>query len=366
MVRIRIYGRKTTDKARSTGLYLVRFVTASFEPKLKEPHFEIDTGDVVVRAMAAVTEENDKGLTTIIEARTELEEWPTRIPGGTILIPKKVRNKLEEHIEYALNLITVSDSAKHSITSPSPAVAFVAKTKEAKEWLDASSCFKEQEIVVMDVAPNIAPLDTELLNKIGDRLDGVSLLASAISQGSALGEFRDFIRLFERAFKKPSGMLGQILVDTLHPRFGYKLNEVEEWLDLRDKAIHADVKAANKLAYDKDVAKHTGRMKQAAYDLLMNKENWQQSDTVRLERWVPIAGTTSNRGDLFITKGEAASIPIIIFDGFGSYPISGKNLIPIIAQLNEEYFIKRLAQDIRKQGEFTILANPEESNRSGG
>lgn len=75
---------------------------------------------------------------------------------------------------------------------------------------------------------------------------------------------------------------------------------------------------------------------------------------------MPETGTTSNKGNLFITKGETANIPIAVLDGFGSYPLWGNRLGPILDQLEEDYFIKRLGVDVRKRGIFTVLANPKD------
>jgi hypothetical protein len=208
-------------------------------------------------------------------------------------------------------------------------------------------------------------IQPETLSQLGDRLDGVNLLAEALAQNTALGKFRDFIRLYERAFRTPAGKLSNLMLSFLNPRFGYTTHEIDNWLDLRDRAIHADVKPERKLAYEKDVALLVSRMQQAAYDILANKKTWQHNDTERTERWIADAGTTSKLGDLYVTKGRGASIPMKILDGFGSYPLNlGGGIEPALEYLEESYWTKRIDQDVRKQGTFTVLANPDEGGVS--
>ena len=61
-------------------------------------------------------------------------------------------------------------------------------------------------------------------------------------------------------------------------------------------------------------------MKQAAFDVLLNKKNWQSPDTERRALWSAPTGTTSDSSDVFLTKGQEASIAFQLTDLFGAYP----------------------------------------------
>ena len=353
-----VKGASTTA---GTGLWLVRFVIVTFKPQIEKPSIELNVDGIRVRTLAVVRPK-DSEPAVLMEARQELDTWPVRTPDGTILVPKDVRNRLEEWLEYAANLVAVGDTVGRQISSPSVSVAFSAKTHEAEQWLADSTGYKSQESKSINsggaMRVNVEP---EILGQFGDRLDGISLLAEALSQNTALSRFRDLIRLFERAFRTPSGKLGQLLVDFLDKQYGYTLHEITQWLDLRDRATHADVKPGHKIAYEKDVFQLIGRLQQAAYDVLMNKKTWQTNDIDRVNRWAPDYGSSSTKGGLFITQGRAANITISILDGFGSYPLNlGGVIDPLISQSAEDtYWFKRVQQDVHAQGPFKVLRDPD-------
>lgn len=353
----------TRVKNSNIGLWLVRFVLVTFSPKIEKPNFNLKSDGIHVRTLAVI-EDKQLGPVVLMEARTELETWPVRTPDGTVLVPKHARNKLEEWLEYTTNLMAVGDTVGRQLSSPSVSVAFIGKTSEAKQWLAKSVGYKaqENEAISSGGAMRVA-VEPDVLTQLGDRLDGISLLAEALSQNTALGKFRDFIRLFERAFRTSAGKLEPLLIEFLDPKYGYTKREINHWLELRDRATHADVKPGHKLAYEKDVYQLIGRMQQAAYDTLINKEHWQANDTNRLERWAPNFGTTSTKGGLFITKGRAAALTMSILDGFGAYPqhLAG-GIEAIISQSAEDtYWINRIEQDVHTRGTFTVLPNPDDT-----
>lgn len=356
---------KSADTTNGTGLWLVRFVIVTFMPQIEKPSIELNVEGIRVRTLAVVRPK-DSEPAVLMEARQELHSWPVRTPDGTILVPKDVRNRLEEWLEYAANLVAVGDTVGRQISSPSVSVAFSAKTPEAEQWLADSTGYKAQESKSINsggaMRVSVVP---EILGQLGDRLDGISLLSEALSQNTALGKFRDLIRVFERAYRTPIGKLAQPLLDFLDKNYGYTKNEINVWLEMRDRAMHADVKPGNKIAYEKDIFPLIGRLQQAAYDVLINKKDWQQNDTGRTNRWKPDYGTTDNKGGLFITQGRGANISIGILDGFGSYPLHlGGVIDPLISQSAEDnYWFEREKQDVHARGIFKVLPDPDKPQK---
>jgi hypothetical protein len=75
-------------------------------------------------------------------------------------------------------------------------------------------------------SPTIWPL-------LADRADGAALLAEALAAGHPSNAFREYVRLFERAFRAPPARLSSLLVATLDDRLDYSDEEVSEWMELR-------------------------------------------------------------------------------------------------------------------------------------
>jgi hypothetical protein len=163
-------------------------------------------------------------------------------------------------------------------------------------------------------------LTEETQKGLADRLDGVALLAEALAHEHPTGRFHEYLRLFERAFARPARNLAEPLAEVLDPRFGYTTGEIEHWLGvLRDPATHADARPV--FVLEADVRPVVGRIHQAVFDLLMNKENWRSADTARRELWRAPTGTTGMGNDSFATRGEALAITAQLMDPFDAYPM---------------------------------------------
>jgi hypothetical protein len=65
------------------------------------------------------------------------------------------------------------------------------------------------------------------------RTDGLALLAEGLASDHASGRFREFMRLFERAFATDTGKLLAPLRQFLDPRFGHTEKELATWIRLR-------------------------------------------------------------------------------------------------------------------------------------
>lgn len=248
-----------------------------------------------------------------------------------IKIPNEEREKLERAIETAINLFAVSTCSSRSISSPSPYIALQPENDEEREMLEGLNGFVLNPTVIPG-APFQTEFSDEFLIMVKDRLDGVSLLAEALSHSHPTGKFHELLRLFERAFAHSSRKLIQPLTDFLLPtNQGFTRNEVKNWVfNLRHPATHADIR--EEFLLESGIRPVVQRMKQAAYDILFNKLEWRNPTSERREIWQPVSGTISDKMDVFITKGESQSLEFQILDGFSSYPydLSGSigNFLP--------------------------------------
>jgi hypothetical protein len=135
----------------------------------------------------------------------------------------------------------------------------------------------------------------------------------------ATGQFHEFIRLFERAFKLPPRKLAPAVAAFLDPRFGYTVPEVQHWFEeLRDPATHADER--NEIVFEADVQPVIGRMEQAAVDVLLNKEVWRDQSTGRRDVWRPESGSKGPDQLFFPQRVAEGGIQGLLLDEFGAFP----------------------------------------------
>lgn len=298
-------------------------------------------GDVTVTSHP-VSSVEENVTRELIEAVCELEEWPRRSSTGMVVVPDAARRALEESAEVAVDLLAISDRASRSLASPSPCVAFVAESEKARDWLaESAGIIRPKVNRAVASGGGVSPIPEEVLAGLDDRLDGVTLLAEALSHQHPVGTYHEFIRLYERAFARPAPTLVPLLASFLDRQYGYTDQELRSWISLRGGATHADAKPRSKLVFAGDVTPIIDRMEQAAYDLLLNKATWHTPETARQERWRPHAGTASDKGDLFVIKGKGADLKFRIFDDFGVYPY---DLSANIANLHERYWWGRGAE----------------------
>jgi len=128
----------------------------------------------------------------------------------------------------------------------------------------------------------------------------------------------------ERAFTKASTPLIGPLTDFLsnHPRqdvLQYDRDEVTHWLtSLRPQTVHGDHKH-KALARSADVQPYLGRLEVAAYDVVLNKRNWQRSDSARRDGQPLVSAVQADRHSV-VLMDPAATIRTQCKDSFGRYP----------------------------------------------
>jgi hypothetical protein len=310
---------------------LIRLATIYFDPILEDwRSWSLKFGPVEVQTMGSW--ELEKKLRLLVFAQVDLPQQLELTKDRLVIIPEEPRKLAEQAIEAAANIISVFEQVKRSISSPGPYIALLPEDSKSQEWLNNDtkgiSCIHRS---FQDFRFHIK-LDKDILDSLQDRLDGVALLAEALSYTHPMGMFHEFLRFFERAFARSSSRLAKPLAQFLaESRRGYTQKEIQQWVvELRHPATHADRRPS--FALESDIRPVIRRMKQAAYDVLFNKAKWQDSSTERRKIWVPPAGIASKSHDLFIVKGTAGiDLQFQLLDGFYSYPLdlsAGIDVLP--------------------------------------
>jgi hypothetical protein len=199
-------------------------------------------------------------------------------------------------------------------------VFFSPATERARDWLESARGIREQSRA--SSLNTWARIDLAGLSvtDLGSRKDGLALLAEALASSHATGAFHEYVRLFERAFRRPASRITDLVLATLDPALEYDRSEVAVWFDkVRDPATHADERPTVVMAAD--VAPLLPRISQAAYDILFNKRDWRSDTTVRRNFCNPRAGIKKGN-ELFAVQGEAPVTTMTWLDEVGVYPLN--------------------------------------------
>lgn len=326
------------------NIKLIRLATLYFEPIPKNwRSWKLNTGIATVETMGSW--ELEQKLRILVFAALGLAKQPDLTPEQGIIVPSEPRRELERSIESAANLISVFESCKRSISSPSPYIAFLPEDDESREWLCHTSGIVFGMQTIPFIQPKIKPGD-KYLSLLNDRTDGVALLSEALSHTHATGKFHEFLRLFERAFKRSSSQVVNPLAAFLLTARdqGFSKAEAETWFQkLRNPATHAN---RPYFVLESDIRPVIHRMQQAAYDVLFNKVNWRRPDISRRNTWSPPGGTSSSDlPNLFVRQSSEVQISFQCLDEFKSYPM---DLNAVIEKPPEDWFVKQS----RKSGEI--------------
>jgi hypothetical protein len=277
--------------------------------------FPLEINDVVVQLILEKEKEDFIWLviTTIIKADGKL----SLNASNCIEMDKEILDSCHLVIESIANLIAVSQNCERHISSPTPVCAILPENQEEKDFLESSDGIQSHSHVafIFKYTFSFSDIDPNLL---GDRGDGVALLAEAISHKHITGRFHELIRFFERAFKRSSNALHKPLLQFLSSStLNFNKKEIYPWfLKLRNPLTHAD--DIENFLLEKDVIPSIDRMELAAYDVLLNKVNWRDASPDRRYIWKPTHGSHGGT-DLFLTTGKSAQLGFQHFDHLGVY-----------------------------------------------
>lgn len=320
---------------------LLRLVTAYFKPIPPEcwRSWRIDMGGICV-STHGWTEDGDR-LRLVLGAEIDLREWPTLSEARLVQIPAEERRAAESALESAANFVSIAEECQRSISSPTPCVAFLPEDDEARTWLESSNGLELNPVAYGRACVDLS-ID-KLQAAISDRLDGLALLAEALAHDHATGKLHEFMRVFERAFTLASRKLVTPLADFLRGApGGFSPSEVSEWIkDIRDPATHADRRS--RFLLEADVRPAIPRMQTAAYDVLLNKEQWRSPCTARRDVWHPQCWVGPDLG-IDVVQGTDMTVKWQLLDDVGRYP---RDLSANIEQLPDGWWCKRASQPSR-------------------
>jgi len=329
---------------------LVRLALLTLDPMPKEMGLpELAFGAVSVSSFA--TNPAPGSPPAILLAGTvPLEGRPAVDAERMIMVPQKEREQAEIALRVLANHLAAAHHARRTLSASMPYVAFEPESADERAWLDATNGIRRTQSMSVGSALRI-PFDEETLRALTDRLIGVEFLAEALSQRSASGQFREYVRLFESAFgtgkmrrlKKP---LAEFLGGN-NQRF--TLPEVTDWLDdKRHGGTHARGSRGG-VMLESDFAPVIGRIEQAAFDVLLNKLEWGTTSVARRNVWRPQAGALGTEGDIFIVQGAEANINMTVTDA-GGLPIHFQGFLTL-----PEKWWSRQSPEIRFSGRTHIF-----------
>lgn len=277
-------------------------------------------GPVVLRTLGM--EETDDIIRLITAASIELEYLPSVTSENKVVVPEEPRKRCEWVIERTSDSIALTEGAACSVWGTYPPAALKPETGEETDWLNERDEFhppgggmsRESFSLQFD-----ALSDPEFL---GDRLGGVALWAESLSHSSASGRFHEYMRIFERAFHRASSSLIDPLTKFLSGRdsYGYERDEVSGWIhDIRHPLTHADER--DEFLVEADVRPVIPRVRQAAFDVLLNKEEWRSGDTSRRKVWEPEGIVGPGKPDAIFRAGTTPTISFKLLEPFEAYPL---------------------------------------------
>ena len=235
---------------------LYRYLLVYFRPALSQSweQRQAEHGDIVV-TIGPREEESEHPDRRLVTACIELGNLPERDDQLSILIPDQDRARCEAAAEHVINIISVLETGSKRILSPIGCVALEPLDRDESDFLDSSQGIRAVEKTESTAGWNIE-WSREIADALSDRMDGVAMLSEAFSGGGDSGMYREFVRFLELAFalsfhdkrlgKKLTQFLGQV-------GYGYDRNEIDEWVNLRHPATHADLKKTNLVALTSDV-----------------------------------------------------------------------------------------------------------------
>lgn len=286
--------------------------------------FEI--GDISVAVFKGKYKEK---FPVYVQATKKLEYKPKVTKEGAVVVNNKIRRQLEICIEKVADLLTLVTPSPRKIVSPMPCIFFHFENDNERKWLEEkkSVLYKRADKTHGIPVSTLSSLDvTNYLPELADRLDGVEIIAEAHNHTHMCGKFNQYFRLFERAFRVGNEKLVPLLQMFFKSlRYCYTPEEIQNWMNIRNEIVHG--KGSFKRIGESYVTPYIQRIEQAAYDILMNKSLWNQSDTSRRKLWYP--EVCSGKNCLHVKVGNRDYSKFNVLDEHGVFPLDFNLLKPL-------------------------------------
>jgi hypothetical protein len=298
--------------------HLLRAVVLSVGDPPQEFKFGLRQGHATAGVLRMVSVDG-KPAGMLAVAAVPLDTDPTL--DESFKVPEAERREAEGALELLCRIVALDRGATHRISSPSPCLGLHCSDASQLEALDGTPVgIHSGKMTLVGVGEAGVLRDEQLVALLSDRVDGVVMLTEALNAQSPVGQFTQFWRFFERSFHRgyraAAPLMLQFLKDGPH---GFGLDEIELWADNRNPSIHADRHQTPTL--DSDVQPFVGRMREAAYDVLLNKAEWSSTSVDRHEAWKPGAGSSGRSGGVFGIQGRTWELRGQLLDDFASFPM---------------------------------------------
>ena len=314
----------------------------------------INYGDITIKTHETKSKKDKNFI--LVTAEKELKELPSKTDKNLVKVPKDIIKELEQSLENVVNIISLCERLKRSISSTIPSIFLIITNDNEKKFLsDAKGFDFEKYDRVKNAA--IIKFDIEFcLKNLNDRLDGIQIISEANSSEHLSGKFHEYFKFLERAFKRANRGLIEPLSKFLEQNsiLGYTKEEIENWITVRHKSIHANRRDG--YFVEGDIRPFISRIEQASYEVLFNKKTWHDRSSNRRNLFQISAGTKSSSNEIFAYKGAKMEMRMQLLDETGSYPL---NLNAMFNKLNDNWWAP-LTKDLKLGGnKLEVIENEE-------
>jgi hypothetical protein len=274
-------------------------------PPQKIRAFTAGADDITVSIFPSLVNVEDKQALLLVAQTSVIAKLDER----SQVVKFEVDNHalLETAIEKVANLISVKEGTPKIVKVPAVNIALLPQDEYDKKILEIAKYIEKSKTgSILGIKPEIKMDYPEMFKRVADRFDGVQLLAEAQSQVDEAGQFKEYVRFFERAFRLgPFDLIKPITDYFADSQYGYTEAEIENWFNvLRHPSFHADRR--DEIYMAAEVRPVLWRMRQAAYDVLMNKADWRRPSTERKGDWKPEAWSISMDDSVMHTYAGAS------------------------------------------------------------
>lgn len=299
---------------------IIKIITVKFKKKPKNlNNFQYLINDILIKFHSIYKIEKEEYL--IFTA--ELKQINFTTESNTIKISENIINKVNKNLEDVINLISLSKNTGKNISSTKPSVFLESENLTDTAILKKTNkmSFKKSLNLVSQNIEHTFDLDFCLKN-FNDRLDGVKIYSEANSAKTSSGKFREYIRLFEKGFKSSNSGLIKPLTDFLlsYTKLNYERYEVENWLNIRNKSVHANCKDG--FLIDREIISLVPRLEQAAVDILFNKSIWGDRSINRKNLYEFTKGIKDSNNNIFLPPLSNQNLQLMIFDESKTFPVN--------------------------------------------
>ena len=229
-----------------------------------------------------IKKDNSQEMQLFLAAEIRLDDRPDITNDNILEFPKTEQQELGQALSHYANMISVSEVCRVDISSPTPSRGLIPETNEEKSFLENSGGLQEKIIACIQFAGG--HIEAIGKDQLLDRKESVSFLATANGLNDNVAKLHEYVRLFERAFAASSSKLATLLFKFLSQNslFDYTKEELKTWMvEKRHGATHADRRKT--FVFSTDLINDIERIRQAAYDVLFNKVEWNSRSTTRRE-----------------------------------------------------------------------------------